>query len=140
MNEHTSLKEGYGYIYQNNTILLHNIYNFAIENITIDNQRWWAINLLYAKKGRLSNITFGATDEIINQDGIDLRLGCRDIIIENIYGQGGDDLIALSAFLGANWTVVDGENNDISNVIIKNVVGSSVSKAVIALINMDSRL
>ena len=48
LTEKTSNKNGFPYIYQNNTILLHNVTNFVIENITINNQRWWAINLIFA--------------------------------------------------------------------------------------------
>lgn len=138
LSEHTSRKDGFPYIYQNNTILLHNVDNFVIENITIKNQRWWAINLIYATHGKLTNLTFDAKDNIPNQDGIDLRIGCHDIIIENIYGQAGDDLIALSAFKGPDWSVIDSKNSDIYNVIIKNVVGTS-RMTLVALRNMDGR-
>ena len=128
------------YIYQNNTILLHNVDNFAIENITIKNQRWWAINLVYASNGRLSNITFDARKTLLNQDGIDLRIGCHDIIIENIYGQTGDDMIALTVLKRPDWLFVESKDMDIYNVSIKNVVGSSVCCALVALRNTDGIL
>jgi hypothetical protein len=35
--------------------------------------------------------------QVLNQDGLDLRRGCQYIDIENIYGWTGDDLIALTA-------------------------------------------
>lgn len=140
LTESTSLKEGRPHIIWNNTILLHNVRNFVLENFTIRNQRWWAINLIFARDGRLSNLTFQAMDNIPNQDGIDLRVGCHDILIENVFGQGGDDLIALSGFAGFEVTPQFGvadRDRDIYNVIVRNVVGTSVTKAIVALRNHD---
>ena len=44
-----------------------------------------------------SSMIDGVRQTILNQDGIDLRMGCHDILIENITGYTGDDLIALTA-------------------------------------------
>lgn len=140
LTEKTSEKDGYPHIRWNNTILLHNIREFTIENITIKNQRWWGINLIFARNGRLSNIKFDAKNNIPNQDGIDLRVGCTDIIIENICGQGGDDLVALSGFKGGDCIkelYVPWRKDDICNIIIKNIMGTSVRHAIVALRNQD---
>ena len=70
-----------------------------------------------------------------NQDGLDLRRGCRNILIENITGNSGDDLIALTAIptkprpdgilestamLGGDEKISDG---DVCNITIRNVRG-----------------
>ncbi len=140
LEEFTSLKDGLPHISRNNPILLHNIRNFVIDNITIKNPRWWAINLYYAEKGRISNINIDAQNNMRNQDGIDLRIGCHDIIIENIFGQSGDDLIALSGFWGGReckvWSV-EGKDRDIHDVVIQNVVGTSAECTLIAMRNND---
>jgi hypothetical protein len=98
--------------------------------------------LIYASHGRLDNLTFDAKDDIKNQDGIDLRVGCHDIVISRIFGQAGDALIALSGFGGREKQRlgVEGKASDICNVIIRDVVGTSVSKAVVALRNQDGVL
>ena len=140
LTEKTSEKDGNPHIIWNNTILLHNIDGFAIENIKIINQRWWAINLIYATNGRVDNVTFDAKDNIPNQDGLDLRCGCHNISVSNIFGQAGDDLIALSGFMGFERRlgfIVPEKDKDIYNVTIRNVVGTSVTKAVVALRNHD---
>ncbi len=140
LEEFTSLKNGLPHISRNNPILLHNIRNLTIDNITIKNPRWWGINLHYVDKARLSNITIDAQNNMRNQDGIDLRCGCHDIILENIFGQSGDDLIALSGFWGGReckiWAV-DGKGRDIHNIIIRNVVGTSAECTLIAMRNND---
>ena len=140
LTEKTSLKDGNPHIVWNNTILLHNVDGFVIENIKIINQRWWAIDLIYATNGRIDNITFDAKDNIPNQDGLDLRCGCHNISVSNIFGQAGDDLVALSGFMGFEkrlGLVIDEKDKDIYNVTIRNVVGTSVTKAVVALRNHD---
>lgn len=140
LSEFTSLKDGMPHISKNNPILLHNVRGLVIDNITIRNQRWWGINLLYVEKAKISNINIDAMNNMRNQDGIDLRIGCHDIIIENIWGQAGDDLIALSGFWGGRESdtyAVEGKSRDIHDIIIKNVIGTSADCTVIALRNTD---
>lgn len=132
---------------KNNMILLYNVRNFSIQHLTFKNQRWWAVNLYFAEQGILRDLYVEARSTVPNQDGIDLRVGCHDIVIENIRGQAGDDLIALSAL---NKRVpqspramqfpyyVDGKDSDIHDVIIRNVIGTSISCAIIAIRNTDS--
>lgn len=139
LSEFTSMKDGNPHISKNNPILLHNIRGLVIDNITIKNQRWWGINLLYVEKAVLSNINIDAQNNMRNQDGIDLRVGCHDIVIENIWGQSGDDLIALSALGTGERELygVEGKDSDIHDVIIRNVVGTSADCAVVAIRNSD---
>ena len=139
LTEFTSMKDGLPHISKNNPILLHNIRGLLIDNITIKNPRWWGINLLYVEKAKLSNINIDAQNNMRNQDGIDLRVGCHDIVIENIWGQAGDDLIALSAIGTGERKLygVEGKDPDIHDVIIRNVVGTSAECAIIALRNSD---
>jgi polygalacturonase len=89
-------------------------------------QRWWGMTFTFCEKGTISNIDFQATNITPNQDGIDLRAGCHDIVIENISGRTGDDTIALTA-LGvykgglSEMLKVDDKCEDIYNVIIRNI-------------------
>lgn len=94
--------------WRNIGILMAFVENFSIENIRIVNSHGWAISLERCTHGRLRDIDFaatqnkeidGKTETILNQDGIDLRQGCHDILIENITGYSGDDLIALTNIL-----------------------------------------
>ena len=142
LGEKNSCKDGMPHVSVNNMILMHNVSDFSIEGITFKNPRWWTVNLIYASHGRLDNLTFDAKDDVKNQDGIDLRLGCHDILISRIFGQAGDDLIALSGFGGREKRSlgVAGKADDICNVIIRDVIGTSVSKAVVALRNEDGVL
>ncbi len=87
------------------SILFAYVNNFSIENIKIIDPHCWAITLERCTLGRISKIDFssngtktisGVTVNTTNQDGIDLRLGCQEIVIEDITGRSGDDTVALA--------------------------------------------
>jgi hypothetical protein len=73
---------------------------------------------------------------MFNHDGVDVRKGCHDIVIENISGSTGDDVVALTAYrdppgapprygmqIGGNADL--GERDDVYNVTIRNVKARS---------------
>lgn len=144
LSEKNHSKDGLPPIYKNNLLLFTNVDGFRVENIACHNQRWWALCFVYCRNGWLRNIDFKACDigideqgnpyhgvkrsayaQILvkNADGIDLRQGCHDIVIENITGFTEDDSIALT---GVHGTIerafcVEGIAPDICNVIIRHI-------------------
>lgn len=129
--------------WRNIGILLAYVDDFSIENIKIVDSHCWAISMERCAYGRLRDIRFdshggkhidGQERRILNQDGIDLRQGCHDITIENISGRTGDDIIALTNIMGKQntpTTMISGRDNrgggqdDIRNIIIRNVAGAT---------------
>ena len=131
--------------WRNIGILLAFVEDFSIQNVAIRDSHCWAISLERCAAGVLRDLDFassqfklidGVRQTILNQDGIDLRLGCHDILIENITGYTGDDLVALTAIPGANplagrldsimvSALVDrGQGrDDIHHVTLKNIKG-----------------
>ena len=126
-------------------ILFANAEHFSIENLTIIESHGWGISLEACAYGRVEKIDFDAKMEreidgllqnTENQDGIDLRNGCHDIVVTDITGGTGDDLIALTAIASPkelpggslctthvmhnDWTR---RERDIYNIIIRNVIG-----------------
>ena len=144
LSERTQRKDGLPPIWKNNLLLFTNVDGFKISGISCRNQRWWALNFVYCRNGYLGDIDFLASDigidpegneyrglvrekydEVLvkNADGIDLRQGCHDIVIENITGFTEDDSIALTALKGrieAEFGVV-GLCSDLCNVKIRNI-------------------
>lgn len=144
LSERTQLKGGLPPIWKNNQILLANVDGFRIEGIKCQNQRWWAINLLYCKNGYLGGIDFCSDDTAIdecgneyhtlsqnryedirvkNSDGIDLRVGCHDIVIENVTGFTEDDTVAVTGLplkLEESFKV-EGLSTDIHGITIRNI-------------------
>lgn len=142
LTEKTSNKDGFPNILNNTMILFRNVHGFEVKNIHMKEQRWWGMTFTFCTKGTISDIDFCATNITPNQDGIDLRAGCHDIVIQNISGRTGDDTIALTG-LGGNTGLsanlrIDGKDEDIYNVIIRNV-HSSVTGGhhIVRLLNHD---
>lgn len=148
LSEKNQLTNGYPEIWNNNMILFSNVEGFEIRCIRAVEQRWWAFCFLFSSNGRISDIEFCSNDEWIdeegnrhrglikgqysgicvkNSDGIDLRVGCHDIVIENVSGFTEDDTVALTALswkLEKNFAVAD-HPTDIYNVEIRNVSSSA---------------
>ena len=127
----------------NTPIFFMNVEGFKVENISITNQRYWGMRFQFCSKGIIRDIFFSVNQDRRNQDGINLRNGCHDILIENIHGQTGDDMIALSAIdtdkpVGFNIdypTIVRGFDWDIHDVTIRNISGAAVRHPLVALRN-----
>ena len=139
LNEGTSRVGGRPHVRANCPVLFQNVVDFEVSNLTIENHRYWGVCFCFCRRGKISDLHFIARYDRNNQDGVNLRDGCRDITIANISGQTGDDMIALSAIDrrrtdGYNcW--VDGLSPDICHVTIDNVSGAAVGHPLIALRN-----
>ena len=136
--EWSSKKDGRPSVYVNNLILLHNVDGFEISGLTLKDQRWWALNLLYCSNGTVSDITFRTDSRFSNQDGINLRVGCHHVTLERLFGTSGDDFIALSAIGNPVDYIVEGKNTDIAFVNIRDIIASSMHEAIISLRANDS--
>ncbi len=139
LNESTSCMDGRPHVRANCPIFFQNVEDFEVGNLTIENHRYWGTCFCFCRRGRIHDLRFIARFDRRNQDGINLRDGCRDITISNISGQTGDDMIALSAIDRQRddeynyW--VEGLSPDICHVTIENVSGAAVGHPLIALRN-----
>ncbi len=140
LTEKTSGKDGMPHIIYNTALLFCNVKHFTIENLHVHNQRWWGMTFLYSSIGRISNITFFAQNSAPNQDGIDLRVGCSQITIENINGQTGDDTVALTALSGQLESMFSIPDRDtgIHDIMIQNIQSYiSGGHNIVRLLNQD---
>ena len=113
-------------------ILLCDVSEYEVGGFRMEETQCWAISQERCHHGRVHDIVFGSTDLLYNQDGVDVRKGCHDLVIENISGSTGDDAVALTAYrdpvgapprygcqIGGNADM--GERDDVCNVTIRNV-------------------
>lgn len=159
LSEKNSEKDGLPHISVNTTLLFFNVSNLRVENLSVINQRWWGITNIFVHDAVFRNLRFEADlsridsdgvhypDEIPqtyneiyvkNADGIDLRIGCHDVLIENITGFTEDDTVALTALGGFErklGLVVEGQSTDLHDVKIRNVASDSYMCAVVRLLN-----
>lgn len=130
--------------WRNIGILMAHVEGFSIQGLQMRDTHCWAISLERCSHGTLRDLDFASTERkmidgehatVLNQDGIDLRMGCHDILIENVTGHSGDDLVALTAIPGQSEAGSTGSTmvsstrdrsdglDDIRHVIIRNVRG-----------------
>ncbi|MCR4578258.1 MAG: hypothetical protein K5784_10180 [Clostridiales bacterium] len=108
----------------NTLIHMHNVQRLSVENLRVVNARYWGMTFHFCTFGRVSNIHFMTMGGCPNQDGIDLRIGCHDFIIENITGYTQDDTVALTC-LDDSIARVKGVDPSIHGVIIRNICTAS---------------
>lgn len=143
-------------------VLFANVEDFSIENIKIVESHGWGISIEECAYGRIEKIDFdacmskvidGIRQNMENQDGIDIRNGCHDIIITDITGRTGDDLIALTAIasdkirmggelrnthvMHSDWSK---RERDIYNIIVRNVKGYSHLCFTVRLLPVNSKI
>lgn len=117
-------------------ILLCDVSDYEVGGFAMEETQCWAISQERCCRGRVHDIVFGSTDKMFNQDGVDVRKGCHDLVIENISGSTGDDAVALTAYrdpkgapvrygmqIGSNSDC--GEADDVYNVTIRNIRAKS---------------
>lgn len=117
-----------------------NVENLVVENLKIKDQRYWGICLYTTSYSRVSNITYDSSSNVPNQDGIDIMKGSHDIIVENIRGCVGDNVVALLATEDEIYSKVVKEKRegDIRNITIRNIMVYGVGGcALIRLLNHD---
>ena len=119
-------------------ILLNHVRDYVLENFKCQHMRYWAINQIACRKGCIRNVDFDFIERHPNQDGINFRIGCSEITVENITGVTGDDVIALSAFPLSNDNdfLPFGYPPDIHDIRISNVMATTVA-TVVALRTTD---
>lgn len=164
LSELTSLKDGNPHISVNNTLLFTNVDNFVVRNLHVCNQRWWGLNFIYCTNGHIHDIDFladytrydesgnlvpglgwetlggQAVAHIKNADGVDIRTGCNNILIENITGFCEDDTVAVTALAGKmerEMFIVEGVPFEIHDITIRNINACSLC-AIVRLLN-DSK-
>ena len=132
-------------------VLLCGVRRFTIEGFAMEETQAWAVSVENGCcHGRIANLEFRNTNKYPNQDGVDIRKGCHDILIENITGQTGDDTVALTGLRnekaktnpGIRTMQVGGNmprpDEDIYNITIRNVRAKVAGgHHIVRLLNQD---
>ena len=126
--------------YENCMIFMQNVEHLLLEGLTVRDQRYWAFCLNAVAYSRVANIHFESSSNVPNQDGVDLLLGCHDVIVENISGCVGDNIVALLATAEPIYPQVVNSlrEGDIRNITIRNLHVYGVGGcALVRLLNHD---
>lgn len=123
---------------ENVTVWFYGAEFVTVENLTFKNHRYWACLLHHVAYSRVSNVRLESDSNVPNQDGVDLSKGCHDVIIENITGCTGDNIVALNLLGYEPDGTIGGREGDTHDVTIRNVICHGVGGcALIRLLNHD---
>ncbi len=131
-------------------VLLCGVRHFTLEGFTLEETQAWAVSVENGcAYGRIANLDFKNSNKYPNQDGVDVRKGCHDILIENITGETGDDTVALTGLRndkqtnpGVRSMQVGGNaprpDDDIYNITVRNVRAKVAGgHHIVRLLNQD---
>ena len=148
LGERNANREGRPPIWVNAMLFFTNVEGIVLENLRLEKSRWWAVCFTHCSAGTVRHIRFESdrtrVDEdgriveglpehfhyeqirVKNSDGVDLRTGCHDFLLEDLSGFTEDDTVALTGVPprdGGLESVFDleGASDDIRNVIIKDI-------------------
>lgn len=116
-------------------ILFCAVTDYELAGFTLEETQCWGITQENGcARGWVHDIRFNDSNKMRNQDGVDVRKGCHDIVIENITGVCGDDVVALTALrqpagtprangksacqIGGSWPESD---DDVHDITIRNI-------------------
>ena len=138
---HRSRPDLYPHMCVNLLLFLHNVRDFEVRGIRFIESRWWATCFMFCRFGIIAELDFRMIGNLENQDGVDLRIGCEHITVENITGVTGDDTVALTAY--PNWNGfeaelhVEGKSIDIHDITIRNITASTHGCSLLRFLNCD---
>lgn len=138
---HRSRPDIYPHMAVNLLLFLHNVRDFEVRGIRFIESRWWATCFMFCRHGHIADLNFRMYGNLENQDGVDLRIGCEHITVENITGITGDDAVAMTAY--PNWNGfeaelrVEGKSLDIHDITVRNVIASTHGCSLVRFLNCD---
>ena len=104
----------------NIAVMFTNVERIQVSGLRFIHNRYWTMCFWYCSFGTVRDISVEALNNVPNQDGINLRVGCHNFLVENISGLTGDDTIALTG-LDRKRIAVSDMNPDIHHIIIRNI-------------------
>ena len=126
----------------NATVLFNNVRNLIIENMQFRQSRWYGTYFIHCDTCRISNLDFDEWEDCCNRDGVDIRSGCHNFLVENITGTTGDDTVALNNLGndGNDGRYVEGKDPDTLHMVIRNVKSDAGRWFTVRLLCQDRHL
>ena len=111
---------GQPYMAVNIAVVFQNVERVQVSGLRFIHTRYWSMCFWFCSFGTVRDISVEAMNNVPNQDGINLRVGCHNFLLDNINGLTGDDTVALTALdskRAANTDLCP----DIHHIIIRNI-------------------
>jgi len=126
----------------NATVLFNNVRDMVLENFQIRDSRWYGTYFIHCDTVRISNLDFDNGEDFCNRDGVDIRQGNHNFLIENITGTTGDDTVALNNLGndGNDGRYVEGKDMDTLNIVMRNIKSDAGRWFTVRLLCQDRHL
>ena len=126
----------------NASLLFNNVRNLVIENMQFRQSRWYGTYFIHCDTCRISNLDFDEWEDCCNRDGVDIRSGCHNFLVENITGTTGDDTVALNNLGndGNDGRYVEGKDPDTLHMVIRNIKSDAGRWFTVRLLCQDRHL
>lgn len=126
----------------NATVLFNNVRRLVLENFQIRDSRWYGTYFIHCDTVRVSNIDLDNGEDFCNRDGVDIRQGNHNFLIENITGTTGDDTVALNNLGndGNDGRYVEGKDVDTLNMVMRNIKSDAGRWFTVRLLCQDRHL
>ena len=126
----------------NATVLFNNVRNLVLENMQFRQSRWYGTYFIHCDTCRISNLDFDYWEDCCNRDGVDIRSGCHNFLVENITGTTGDDTVALNNLGndGNDGRYVRGKDPDTLHMVIRNIKSDAGRWFTVRLLCQDRHL
>ena len=126
----------------NATVLFNNVRDMVLENFQIRDSRWYGTYFIHCDTVRISNLDFDNGEDFCNRDGVDIRQGNHNFLIENITGTTGDDTVALNNLGndGNDGRYVEGKDMDTLNMVMRNIKSDAGRWFTVRLLCQDRHL
>lgn len=107
-------------MWENIALRFVNVERITVSNIRLINTRYWAMAFWFCSSGVVRDIRIEAMNNVPCQDGVNIRLGSHNFLIENIDGLIGDDTVSLNSLDRYRFGISD-MSDDIHDIIIRNI-------------------
>ena len=126
----------------NATVLFNNVRDMVLENFQIRDSRWYGTYFIHCDTVRISNLDFDNGEDFCNRDGVDIRQGNHNFLVENITGTTGDDTVALNNLGndGNDGRYVEGKDMDTLNMVMRNIKSDAGRWFTVRLLCQDRHL
>ena len=106
---------------------MQNVTNFVSTDLTINNPTAWSTGWGGCTKVRINNIQFFQSSPQINQDGLHFEGPNTDIVVNDVYGNTGDDLVAFVAVAPALYNATLAGNGPMSNIYVSGIMSAAAT-------------
>lgn len=129
---------GFGPITDNALMLFAGVDGLTVENLHMVQNRWYCVLCAGCANSRLADLDICAHPIFPDMGGIRIHSGCRDMVLENITGLAGEDMIHIATAANDD-DVFCGENKDISNIHIDIVKANASRSNIFSIKARDDR-